>query len=51
MTRPAASVADFSDGAAMRPFVTIDVPGSYQARLDLFPADDRAANTSEGRVA
>ncbi|MEL7091891.1 MAG: PKD domain-containing protein, partial [Pseudomonadota bacterium] len=36
-------MADFSDGAALRPFVTIDVPGSYQARLDLFPADDPAA--------
>ena len=43
VVRPGTSVADFSDPAALRPFVTIDVPGSYEAQLNLFPLADPAA--------
>ncbi|WP_299695394.1 PKD domain-containing protein, partial [uncultured Tateyamaria sp.] len=45
LTRPAASVADFSDPSALRPRVTLDVPGTYKAELNLFDAADPAATT------
>ena len=41
--RPAVSVAEFSDTTALRPTVTVDVAGTYVARLNLFPQDDAAA--------
>lgn len=41
--RPGTSVADFSDPTVLRPFVTIDVPGSYEARVNLYPLGDPAA--------
>jgi len=43
-TRPATSVSDFSSSDALRPFVTVDVPGTYVATLDLFSADDPDAS-------
>lgn len=42
ITRPDASVADFSDAAVLRPYVTIDIPGTYEAELNLYPADSGA---------
>ncbi len=41
--RPAISVAEFSDTTALRPAVTVDVAGTYVARLNLFALDDPAA--------
>lgn len=40
-TRPATSVADFSDATVLRPVFTPDVSGSWTAKLELFadPAD------------
>ncbi|WP_415400639.1 PKD domain-containing protein [Tateyamaria sp. SN3-11] len=43
VSRPDTSVASFSDAAALRPFVTVDVPGSYEAQLNLYPATDAGA--------
>lgn len=40
VTRPATSVAEFSQIDALRPFITVDVPGSYVAQLNLFALDD-----------
>ena len=36
ISRPALSVADFSDSTALRPDVTLDVPGQYEAEARFF---------------
>lgn len=44
-SRPATSVAEFSDITIIRPTVTVDVPGTFVARVDLFDAADLSATT------
>ena len=45
ISRPATSVADFSDPTALRPSFTPDVSGTWEAELQLFDATDPAATT------
>ena len=45
VSRPGTSVAEFSTSTAVRPTVTVDLPGTYVAQVNVFAADDLTSDT------
>ena len=45
VSRPGTSVAEFSTSTAVRSTVTLDLPGTYVAQVNVFAADDLTSDT------